>query len=730
MGIELARAWITVGADSTGLRSDLNAAKQQTEQSIKELALGASAMFASVARTGSNYIKSGLQSAADFEQTTVRMETLIGSAEETKKTLDDLTQFAVETPFEMPQLLSVTQGLIQFGERGKELMETIKILGDASGGTAADFGLLGLVFNQVRGVGKLLTQDFRQLSTRGILSLQDIAKYYGKTTQEAEKMLSSGKVSFADFRAILKGLTEEGGRFNDMMKKQSTTLGGLKSTLNDAFGITLRMLATPLVPYVKKLYEWAIVLANGLASVAIHGGETVSFAVVAATAFSTLGAAIYGAGIALQFFGLSWQKLIYGALRVAPWIAVAAGIGALVGYLVSSKPVVEAFSNVWTKVQAKIETLTAYFTVFFEELKPQFERIAALGAEIMNNLGRAVQDFVEMALGFIGYWIDSSIGTIEALFEFILSSLETVLGYVAFFTQDFSSSFQLISLYGQLAFFTVADIAVGMLNYIYAIFVSTAVAIYTAVETSLFNIGNVLVWLGTMFMTEGLYIVSIFQDISHNIVSSFKIAFAVVGALFSALWKGIVAKVSGKGGFAEVFAAEYEKAVKEAKKNNQFKEVGESGREARDKRREGNTLSLDNVVSRTKEAFETTFQANKGPESAFGNRIGQIDTAITALEKDIKWQQEADRLVAEANKPKKTEAEKVASKAAEAAKSNPFELKVGRYKFSEVGNKIQDSLIKDEKDTGKQQVALLEKGLEKQDELIKGVKEIKPGGLT
>src|SRR5690606_7985989 len=135
----------------------------------------AAAVLGIFAGFGNSILRQGLAAAGSFEQTTIEMETMLGSAEDAAKMMKDLSDFAVKTPFEMPGILAVATGLIQFGERGDEVIETLNVLADASGGTAAKFQILGLVLNQIRGVGKLLTQDFRQLSTRGIISLQDLA---------------------------------------------------------------------------------------------------------------------------------------------------------------------------------------------------------------------------------------------------------------------------------------------------------------------------------------------------------------------------------------------------------------------------------------------------------------------------------------------------------------------------------------------------------------------------
>ncbi len=253
MGLELAKAFVRVGVDHSAVAGGMTMVQKQVATGMVGV-LGVIQrhwkMLAVTLMGGLSVLKA-LQSAGKFEQTTIAFETMIGSAKETKKTLADLTEFAALTPFEMPEIEQAARGLIQFGERGDDLIDTLNMLGNAASGTSTQFGMIALIYNQIRGVGKLLTQDFRQLSTRGVLSLQDIAKHYGVTTGEAQKMLSKGKITFEGVKAIFKGLSAEGGKFHNLMIKQSKSLLGLWSTFQDAVGITLRTFGQILLPAAK-----------------------------------------------------------------------------------------------------------------------------------------------------------------------------------------------------------------------------------------------------------------------------------------------------------------------------------------------------------------------------------------------------------------------------------------------------------------------------------------------
>lgn len=279
-----------------------------------------------------------IMSAGKFEQTTVAFETMLGSASEAKDMLSNLTKFAAETPFEMPEIEVAAKGLVQFGERGEELMNTLKIVGNAASGTSTDFGMVALVFNQIRGVGHLMTQDFRQLSTRGIMSLQDIAKHFKLMGTEAEKaakaqhLISEGKVSFMDVRQIFEEMSAAGGRFANMMEKQSQTFLGLLSTLKDNINLAFRSMGEAMLPYVNPLLKFLNDFTKAVTDlpgpVKVLAGNVTGFAATLGVLATALG------GVALAIVAVKSALVTVGAVSAWQWLGYAAkASGGLLGIL-------------------------------------------------------------------------------------------------------------------------------------------------------------------------------------------------------------------------------------------------------------------------------------------------------------------------------------------------------------------------------------------------------------
>ena len=350
--------------------------------------------------------KSAIMAAGAYEQTMIAFSTMMGSAEKATGLLNDLTKFAAETPFEMPEIEQVARGMVMFGEDSKSLMDTLQMLGNAASGTSSSFGMLGLVYNQIRGVGKLLTQDFRQLSTRGVISLRDIAKHYKITDAAAQEMLSRGKVSFEDFRAIMMNLAGENGtgRFAGMMKKQSESMMGLLSTFSDAWRITMRQIGEEIVPVGKWFVKLGITAVSSFSSM-----DSVTKKLIAGTlglgaalggVFTTMASGAFLTGKLISVYSQTTEILAryaetsrmaaaaQGSLNVAwaatPYLlgAMAAAAALVIGYKLGQ----------WMVDQTE---KAKKFNEVLAEQRDQFEFEKGVGVDFTGSSEQDVKNFID-----------------------------------------------------------------------------------------------------------------------------------------------------------------------------------------------------------------------------------------------------------------------------------------------------------------------------------------------
>lgn len=191
------------------------------------------------------------------EQTTIAFNTFLGSASKARLLLADLTKFAIVTPFTPDQVNSAAKALLAFGVKAKEIIPTLKMLGDVSAGTGKDLTDMAVIFGQIRSTGRLMGQDLLQLINAGFNPLQIISEKTGKSVTVLKQEMEKGLISFQMVSDAFKTATSEGGLFFNLMEKQSQTIGGKLSTvagnIEEVFKNIFNATSGPLADFVDKL---------------------------------------------------------------------------------------------------------------------------------------------------------------------------------------------------------------------------------------------------------------------------------------------------------------------------------------------------------------------------------------------------------------------------------------------------------------------------------------------
>lgn len=176
-----------------------------------------------------------ISAAIDIEQTETSFNVLIGNTEKAKAFLEDLKEYGAKTPFTLPHLTEAAQTMLGFGITAQDTNNYIKMLGDISGGNAQKLQSLSLAFSQIQSTGRLMGQDLLQLINGGFNPLKVISEQTGKSMGQLKKDMEEGKISADDVTNAMKSATQEGGLYYGMLEKQSQTLGGQLSNLEDSF---------------------------------------------------------------------------------------------------------------------------------------------------------------------------------------------------------------------------------------------------------------------------------------------------------------------------------------------------------------------------------------------------------------------------------------------------------------------------------------------------------------
>jgi len=210
-----------------------------------ETASNASGKFATgliaVGAAVGGFAVAALKAASSAEQTKVAFETMLGSAEAADKFIRRLNDFAKTTPFELKNLEVASKQLLAYGSSADDVFVQLRALGNITAGVGTDkLPQLILAFGQVQAATKLTGAELRQFSEAGVPLLGALATQFGTTAAAVQEMVSDGKVGFEDVQKAIIGMSAEGGKFNDLMTKQSKTLGGMVSNLSDSWDLFLR----------------------------------------------------------------------------------------------------------------------------------------------------------------------------------------------------------------------------------------------------------------------------------------------------------------------------------------------------------------------------------------------------------------------------------------------------------------------------------------------------------
>ncbi|NJR73236.1 MAG: tape measure protein [Scytonema sp. CRU_2_7] len=176
-----------------------------------------------------------LKTTADLEKAKIALEVFLGSEEKALAMQKDLIAFAKETPFQVLGIQETAGQLLATGIESDKLIQTMNALGNASKGNEEIFQRLVLNFGQVKAQAKLTGRDLRDFMTNQVPILKLLADQMGVNENQIQDLASQGKISFDVLEKAFFKASEEGGFFFDLMKKQSKTLSGVFSNLQDTF---------------------------------------------------------------------------------------------------------------------------------------------------------------------------------------------------------------------------------------------------------------------------------------------------------------------------------------------------------------------------------------------------------------------------------------------------------------------------------------------------------------
>lgn len=186
-----------------------------------------------------SWVSDIVKTRGEFQQLEIAFNTMLGSAERGTQLMQELTNTAASTPFDLGGITNSAKQLLAYGTAAEDVNDTLVMLGNIASGLSLPLNDLVYLYGTTMVQGRLFTQDVRQFMGRGIPLVQELSKQLGKSTDEINSMVSAGQIGFADVQKVLQNLTSEGGMFYGLMEEQSKSLTGQISNLGDEWDMML-----------------------------------------------------------------------------------------------------------------------------------------------------------------------------------------------------------------------------------------------------------------------------------------------------------------------------------------------------------------------------------------------------------------------------------------------------------------------------------------------------------
>ncbi|MCZ2480004.1 tape measure protein [Aquirufa nivalisilvae] len=378
-----------------------------------------------------------IQVRGEFQQLGVAFNTMLGSKIKGDQLMAQAVDFAAKTPFTLSQVGQASKQLLAYGTEQKNVISDLRMLGDVAAGVGVPINDLVYLYGTLQTQGKAMAIDIRQFAGRGIPIYEELSKVLKVNKEDVSKLVSEGAVGFDVVQKAFQNMTAQGSMFGGMMERQSKTLTGLTSNLQDAVSQMFNtigqdqegflasgiMATTELVKNYKDV-EFALKLLIGTygtykAALALQAGAQ---AIVNATTVTSIKTQVAKNGVTVESIAVTRamtaqeiiatgattaltaaQKALNVAVAMAPWVVAATALAGLVAVvysysttLTTAEKIQEGFNSAREKATdgissevAKIESLKAQLkseTLTREEKKNLIQQIIDLNPDLLKGI--------------------------------------------------------------------------------------------------------------------------------------------------------------------------------------------------------------------------------------------------------------------------------------------------------------------------------------------------------
>ena len=224
------------------------------------------AIVKKVADITTSIVKMGIEGNASLETSITSWTTLLGTQEQAKQMMDDITNYAASTPFSKVGVDEMAKQLSNAGFAGEDLFNQLTKFGNmGSAFGIQEDSLKEMVrqYSQVQMAQVAYTEDLNILQDRGIPIYKGLAEVMGITVAEVKKMAGEGKITADIYNEAINSIASN---TEGAMEAQSKTFSGLMSTLQDVTSNIVTKIVEPLFNKVNELLNIAMPILDSFNS--------------------------------------------------------------------------------------------------------------------------------------------------------------------------------------------------------------------------------------------------------------------------------------------------------------------------------------------------------------------------------------------------------------------------------------------------------------------------------
>lgn len=248
MPILAASLLVDVVGNTKGVERDLERVHGQINR-FSTVGTMASRGFVAMASGAAAVVGFGVRVAGSLEQARYAFRSMLHSMEEGDKFFNKIRDFAIETPFEMPELIQGARNMLAMGIASKDIIPILEAVGNAL--SARGKFHAGAINNITTALGVMSSRsvvqalEMRRIVSHGIPAWQILADTIGKTVPETMEMVKQKQIESTVFITAFQKYAAQ--NFGTAMKDQATTLFGFFNVMRDRIRLTLAGMAEPIL---------------------------------------------------------------------------------------------------------------------------------------------------------------------------------------------------------------------------------------------------------------------------------------------------------------------------------------------------------------------------------------------------------------------------------------------------------------------------------------------------